>query len=87
MLSKPGEIDSITYLSATSKLTGIPFEALRTGEGFDLKSLSARPPQYDLLKTHHHGDFVLIQRQMLLEIHQQLREITRKLERLDVAPK
>lgn len=33
MLSKPGELDSISYVEATSKLTGYRFEWLRTGEG------------------------------------------------------
>lgn len=33
MLSKEGEIDSISYLEATAELTGFSFEWLRTGKG------------------------------------------------------
>lgn len=35
MLSKPGEIDSITYVEATSKITGFRFEWIRTGVGYE----------------------------------------------------
>jgi transcriptional regulator with XRE-family HTH domain len=58
MLSKSGDLDSIVYIQATSELTGVSFEALRTGAGFENLTITEESkPEYLKPSAISRGEF------------------------------